>query len=83
MLRAIAIAIALQSTAASAETYAIPAGRLIVDASEPARGPSTVIVENGRIARIEEGATAPAGDRQRWGGGYSNRQRAGDGRRGE
>ena len=38
---------------ASAETYAIQAGRLIVDAAKPARGPSTVIVENGRIARIE------------------------------
>jgi imidazolonepropionase-like amidohydrolase len=58
---AIAIAIALQSTALSAETYAIQAGRLIIDASEPARGPSTVVVENGRIARIEDGATAPAG----------------------
>ena len=47
--------------AAHAETFAIQAGRLIVDASRPARGPSTVIVENGRIARIEDGATAPAG----------------------
>jgi imidazolonepropionase-like amidohydrolase len=46
---------------AHAETYAIQAGRLIVDASQPARGPSTVIVENGRIVRIEDGATAPAG----------------------
>jgi imidazolonepropionase-like amidohydrolase len=46
---------------AHAATYAIQAGRLIVDASKPARGPSTVIVENGRIARIENGATAPAG----------------------
>jgi imidazolonepropionase-like amidohydrolase len=61
MLRAIAIAIALQSTAAAAETYAIQAGRLIVDASKPALGPSTLIVENGRIARIEDGATAPSG----------------------
>jgi imidazolonepropionase-like amidohydrolase len=61
MFRAIAIAAALCSTAASAETYAIQAGRLIVDAALPARGPSTVIVENGRIARIEQGATAPAG----------------------
>ena len=51
----------LTATAASAETYAIQAGRLIVDASQPARGASTVIVENGRIARIEPGATAPAG----------------------
>ena len=51
----------LTAGAASAQTYAIQAGRLIVDASQPARGPSTVIVENGRITRIEPGATAPAG----------------------
>ncbi|WP_308515007.1 amidohydrolase family protein [Sphingomonas flavescens] len=49
------------SAAANAETYAIQAGRLIVDAAQPARGNSTVIVENGRIARIENGFTAPAG----------------------
>jgi imidazolonepropionase-like amidohydrolase len=53
-------ALAAASTA-SAETYAIQAGRLIVDAAHPARGASTVIVENGRIARIESGFTAPAG----------------------
>src|SRR4051812_16366665 len=46
---------------ANAETYAIQAGRLIVDAAQPARGNSTVIVENGRIARIDNGFTAPAG----------------------
>jgi imidazolonepropionase-like amidohydrolase len=62
MFRAIAVAAALlASTSASAETYAIQAGRLIVDASQPARGPATVIVDNGRITRIEDGATAPAG----------------------
>ena len=33
----------------SAETFAIQAGRVIVDAAKPALGPSTVIVENGRI----------------------------------
>jgi len=49
------------ATVAHAETYAIQAGRLIVDAAEPARGNSTVIVENGRIARVEPGFTAPAG----------------------
>jgi imidazolonepropionase-like amidohydrolase len=49
------------ATAANAETYAIQAGRLIVDAAKPARGPSTVIVENGRISRIDDGFTAPAG----------------------
>jgi imidazolonepropionase-like amidohydrolase len=62
MLKSIIAAAALLASAAvSAETYAIQAGRLIVDAAKPALGPSTVIVENGRIARIEDGATAPAG----------------------
>ena len=62
MFRIFTLAAALlASGAANAETYAIQAGRLIADASQPARGPSTVIVENGRIARIEDGATAPAG----------------------
>lgn len=58
MLAAVAL---LTATAASAETFAIQAGRVIVDASKSALGPSTVIVENGRISRIEPGATAPAG----------------------
>src|SRR3954453_17928476 len=49
------------ATSAFAETYAVQAGRLIVDASQPERGPSTVIVENGRISRIESGFTAPTG----------------------
>src|SRR6185369_16212725 len=39
----------------------IQAGRLIVDAAQPARGNSTVIVVNDRISRIEAGFTAPAG----------------------
>jgi imidazolonepropionase-like amidohydrolase len=51
----------LAASAATAETYAIQAGRLIVDAAQPARGNSTVIVENGRISRIDSGFTAPAG----------------------
>ena len=49
------------AAAANAETYAIQAGHLIVDAAQPARGASTVIVDNGRIARIDNGFTAPAG----------------------
>jgi imidazolonepropionase-like amidohydrolase len=55
------VAVLSVAAAASAETYAIQAGRLIVDAAQPARGNSTVIVENGRIARIEPGFTAPPG----------------------
>ena len=57
----VAVAALAASSTASAETYAIQAGRLIVDAAQPERGTSTVIVENGRIARIENGFTAPAG----------------------
>jgi imidazolonepropionase-like amidohydrolase len=56
-----AAALAFAATAANAETYAIQAGRLIVDAAQAERGPSTVIVENGRIGRIDSGFTAPAG----------------------
>jgi len=47
--------------AANAATYAVQAGHLIVDAAQPERGASTVIVDNGRIARIESGFTAPPG----------------------
>ena len=56
-----AVAALLATSAAHAETYAIQAGHLIVDAAQPERGASTVIVDNGRIVRIEDGATAPAG----------------------
>ena len=62
MLKLLAAVVALAAAStASAETYAIQAGKLITDAAQPARGASTVIVENGRIARIESGFTAPAG----------------------
>jgi imidazolonepropionase-like amidohydrolase len=59
-LLACAAALAL-ATAANAETYAIQAGHLVIDAAQAERGASTVIVENGRIARVENGFTAPAG----------------------
>jgi imidazolonepropionase-like amidohydrolase len=52
--------LALAGTA-NAATYAIQAGHVIVDAAQPERGASTVIVDNGRIARVENGFTAPAG----------------------
>ena len=53
---AAALAIA---TAANAQTFAVQAGHLIVDAAQPERGNSTIIVENGRIARIESGFVSP------------------------
>src|SRR5438445_13591359 len=49
------------AAAANAETYAIQAGHLIVDAAQPARGNSTVVVDNRRISRIDNGFTAPPG----------------------
>ncbi|MEO8453584.1 MAG: amidohydrolase family protein [Sphingomicrobium sp.] len=49
------------AAAANAESYAIQAGHLIVDAAQAERGPSTVIVDNGRISRIDNGFTAPTG----------------------
>jgi imidazolonepropionase-like amidohydrolase len=49
------------ATVADAATYAIQAGHLIVDAAQSERGPSTVIVDAGRVARIDNGFTAPPG----------------------
>ena len=51
----------LSNSTANAETFAIQAGQVIVDAGQPARGASTVIVENGRVKSIEPGAVAPVG----------------------
>ena len=59
--RLIAAVLLATTSAAHAETFAIQAGRVITDAALPARGPSTIIVDKGRIVRIEDGATAPAG----------------------
>lgn len=57
MVRTFAAAFLLASTAAPAETVLIHAGRLIVDASQPARGPSTITVTDGRITGVAEGLT--------------------------
>jgi imidazolonepropionase-like amidohydrolase len=46
---------ALTPAAAGAETIVIHAGRLIADAASPARGASTVIVTDGRIASVVDG----------------------------
>ena len=62
MLKLLTAVTALVATStANAESFAIQAGHLIVDAAQPARGASTVVVQNGRIARIENGFTTPAG----------------------
>lgn len=57
---AVTLFVALATTA-HAETFAIQAGRVIVDAAKPALGPSTIIVIDGRITAIQPGAVAPAG----------------------
>ncbi len=57
----LAVTALLASAAAPAQTYAIQAGRLILDAAQPARGPSTIVVTSGRIARIDDGFVAPPG----------------------
>jgi imidazolonepropionase-like amidohydrolase len=57
----VASAMVALATPVAAATYAIQAGRLIVDAAKPARGASTVIVADGRIASIADGFTAPPG----------------------
>jgi imidazolonepropionase-like amidohydrolase len=59
--KVIAVAALLTGSAAAAQSYAVQAGRLIVDAAQPPRGASTVIVENGRIVSIESGFVAPPG----------------------
>jgi len=63
-MRAIAIAIVLAGaglSSAAAQTFAIQADTVIVDPAAPARGASTIIVEKGKILRIEPGRTAPSG----------------------
>ena len=62
MLRTLVAALLATASAAHAETYAIRAGRVITDAAQPARGPSTILVENGRITAIGAADMAvPAG----------------------
>lgn len=75
MLKTIAVTIALLSASTALAqpgppprapappppVYAVQAGTLITDAALPTRGPATVVVQGGRILRIEDGATAPSG----------------------
>jgi imidazolonepropionase-like amidohydrolase len=64
MRHAISAALLLAAAPATAETIAIRAGRVIVDAAKPALGASTIIVTDGRITAINPAAAAiPAGAR--------------------
>lgn len=63
-MKPLLIAAALASASPlAAETVAIQAGHLIVDAAKPERGASTVVIDNGKILRVEDGFTTPAGAR--------------------
>ncbi len=46
---------------ANAQMVAIQAGHVIVDAAKPELGASTIIIDKGRIVRIDPGMNAPAG----------------------
>lgn len=64
MHKSILAGLLLAATSASAETIAIRAGHVIVDAAKPALGPSIIIVTDGRISAINPAGTAiPAGAR--------------------
>src|SRR5688572_19978048 len=67
IILSVATAIALAATCASpaaaqtpppAQTW-IHAGRLIDKPGKPPRGPSTIVVENGRIVSVTDGIAAP------------------------
>ncbi|HEU5285274.1 MAG TPA: amidohydrolase family protein [Sphingomicrobium sp.] len=55
---AAALAASAASSALAAPTY-IHAGRLIAVPGKPVRGPSTIVVDNGRIVAVQDGHTAP------------------------
>jgi len=60
----VAFALAIAAAPAAAETVVVHAGRLIADASQPARGPSTITIVDGRIRSVAAGLQpAPAGAR--------------------
>ncbi|HYG28731.1 MAG TPA: amidohydrolase family protein [Allosphingosinicella sp.] len=58
------LALTAVAAPAAAETVVIHAGRLITDASQRPRGPSTIVVVDGRILSVADGLQpAPAGAR--------------------
>ncbi len=64
MHRLIAAALLIAAVPAGAETIVIRAGRLVTDAALPARGPSSLVVTDGRIVAIGAAdMAAPAGAR--------------------
>ena len=58
-LAVVAAALLMSSAAAVAAPIYIHAGRLIAIPGKPVRGPSTIIVDNGRIVAVRDGFVAP------------------------
>jgi imidazolonepropionase-like amidohydrolase len=52
---------ALLSTSASAEVHLLRVGRLIANASQATLGPSTIVVRDGKIVRVDAGHASAAG----------------------
>ncbi|HVM37703.1 MAG TPA: amidohydrolase family protein [Sphingomicrobium sp.] len=58
-LAVVAAALLMSSAAAVAAPIYIHAGRLIAIPGKPVRGPSTIVVDNGRIVAVQDGFVAP------------------------
>ncbi len=59
MRRIITTALLLASTPLAAQTSYIHAGRLLANPAEGPRGPSTIIVRDGKVAEVRDGFAAP------------------------
>lgn len=59
LLTGVALAVLMTVGAGAAPTY-IQAGRLLAVPGKPALGPSTIIVDNGRIVAVRDGHVVPA-----------------------
>lgn len=59
MYRFVVAALVLAAVPASAETIVIRTGRLVTDAALPARGPSSIVVTDGKIVAIGAADMAP------------------------
>lgn len=57
--RLLALLALLFAVPVSAETVVVHAGRLIVDPAQPAQGPSTIVIIDGRIKSVSAGTAAP------------------------
>lgn len=59
---AVGVVALILSSASVAQTTVIHAGRLLDRPGQPPKGPSSIVIENGRIARVESGFIVPPAD---------------------